>query len=53
MELTIYATSPKPRFPFMFKNDALWQKLDEGVDEWDMLLRKENAYRTFADIIMR
>ncbi|KAI0537348.1 phosphotransferase family protein [Xylaria digitata] len=44
---------PKPRFLCMDKDDLVWQKLDEAVDEWDISIRTKETYRAVGNLILK
>ncbi|KAI1429747.1 phosphotransferase family protein [Xylaria sp. FL1777] len=44
---------PKRRYLVMDKDDLVWQKLDEAVDEWDISIRTNEMYRAVAKLILK
>ncbi|KAI0380691.1 phosphotransferase family protein [Hypomontagnella monticulosa] len=43
----------KPRFLCMAKDDAIWQKLEEDVDEWEKSIRTKKIYREVGNFILK
>jgi len=45
--------APKFRFPWMVKDDVLWEKLEEATNEWEKSLRKKETYLAVAGFIQK
>ncbi|KAM5358364.1 hypothetical protein ACJZ2D_015349 [Fusarium nematophilum] len=43
----------KPRFLCMDKDDLVWQKLDEGIDEWEKSIRTKDVYKAVGNFILK
>lgn len=45
--------TPSTRFFCMDKDDLVWQRFEEGVDEWEKSTRTNETYRAVGKLILR